>query len=157
MQVTLKFPLRCAPDSAWQALHTPAVGFQLYGPIIQVRSVDPLPARWQAGDQATIALKLLGVFPLGTQHIRISNYESQAAGQPVRIMRDHGEPFTGPLSLLATWDHQMGVSAVPGKSNRTIWHEQLTIGGVFAPAFYPVLWIIWQLRARRLRHLAKSW
>lgn len=157
MQVTLKFKLRCTPSSAWQALHTPAVGFQLYGPIIQVRSAVPLPTRWQEGDQATIELRLLGIFPLGTQLIRIRNYESQHVGQRVQIMRDHGKPLTGPLALLATWDHQMAVSALPTKPERTIWHERLIIEGVFAPAFYPVLWVIWQLRARRLRHLAKSW
>lgn len=157
MQVMLKFRLKCTPQAAWKALHSPSVGFELYGPVIRVQPVDPLPRRWQSGDHAVIALKLFGAFPLGVQSIKIHDYESQFDGQRVRIMRDHGGPLSGPLSLLRHWDHQMGISEVPNHPNKTVWRERLEIDGVVAPLFFPVLWVIWQLRARRLRRLAKRW
>lgn len=157
MQVMLKFRLKCTPQAAWEALHTPAVGMELYGPVIQIHSVAPFPRRWQSGDQATITLKLFGAFPVGVQSIKIHDYESQFEGQRIQIMRDHGEPLSGPLSLLRHWDHQMGVAADPKRPGQTIWRERLEIDGVVAPLFYPVLWVIWQLRARRLRHISRQW
>ncbi|WOF22431.1 hypothetical protein N8K70_13685 [Microbacterium betulae] len=156
MRILQKLVLDCDPDAAWRALHSPAVFAELYGPLLSVRALgaEAIPAVWEPGRDAAVRIDA-GPVPLGTQLIATAD-RTKDDGR-VRILRDTGTPLTGPLATLDVWDHQMAVSAAPGDPSRTLWRERLTIGGPTALALWPVLWAIWQLRAARLRRLARHW
>lgn len=153
----LAFEIGCEPQAAWEAIHSPAVAEQLYGPLVRLRAATALPERWQPGDEATVAMQALGVVPVGSQVIRVSDEERQVGGVRVQVMRDSGRPLTGPLAVLTSWDHRMAVSAVPGQPHRTLWRDRLVVGGPAAPLLWPGLWLAWQLRQVRITALAPSW
>lgn len=157
MRVTLNFEIDCDVESAWQAIHSPEVAAQLYGPFLQMQPHTGLPERWESGLEATVSMRAFGIISAGTQLIRIDDREITHDGTTVKIMRDSGRPLTGPLALLRSWDHQMAVSAVPGHPERTRWRDRLVFTGVVAPAFWPALWVAWNLRAIRIRQLAPTW
>ncbi|MGW9114619.1 hypothetical protein [Microbacterium sp. NPDC055683] len=152
MRILQKLVLDCDVDAAWRALHSPAVLAELYGPLVRMRPLgaDPMPLEWSSGDDAAVALET-GPLTIGTQLIATVD---RSKGD-VRILRDAGTPLTGPLASLDVWDHQMAVSATA--DGRTLWRERLTIGGGAAPLLWLPLWAIWQVRAVRLRRLARTW
>lgn len=157
MQIKVSFEIPCSPHAAWRALHDPQIAAQLYGPLLHMVPLSTLPTTWQPGDSAKVALKAFGLLPMGTQSIVISDHVGRMYDQEFLVMQDSGEPLTGPLTLLTTWNHQLAVGHAPANPHNTQWHERLVIGGPLAPAFYPVLWTIWQLRSARLRKLARNW
>jgi hypothetical protein len=157
MRILLKLVVDCDADAAWRALHSPRAVSELYGPLMRLEPLDPLPTSWGGGDDVAVALSLGGVFPLGRQLIDVSDLVVEHGGERVRILRDSGIPLTGPLSSLDVWDHQMAVSPAPGRPGRTLWRDRLVIGGRTAPALWPVLWSTWQWRAARIRALAPTW
>lgn len=156
MHVLLKFEINCDADAAWRALHSPTALSELYGPLLRMAPLDPLPARWTSGDEAGVHLHS-GAIPLGKQLIHVTDVERTASGERVRVLRDSGIPLTGPLGSLDVWDHQMAVSAVPGNPARTLWRERLVIRGTAAPLLWPVLWATWQWRRTRIQALAPTW
>lgn len=159
-RILLKFTVDCDVDAAWRALHSPHALAELYGPLVTIHPLDPLPTMWRSGADAAVALRL-GPAPLGRQLIDVVDMARTVDGQPVRILRDAGMPLSGPLAALDVWDHQIAVSAAPsaapGDGARTLWRERLVIGGRAAPALWPVLWSAWQWRAARIRALAPTW
>lgn len=157
MRILLKFEIDCDHDAAWRALHSPAAVAELYGPLLQMQPLGPLPTAWESGSDAAVQLSLAGALPMGRQLIQITDRVSEDVRGGVRILRDSGTPLTGPLAALDVWDHQMAVAPAPGDPERTLWRERLVIGGLAAPAFWPGLWAIWQWRAARIRALAPSW
>lgn len=157
MRILLKLTIDCDADAAWRALHSPRAVAELYGPLVELQPLDPVPTAWSPGDEVAVGLSLGGTVPLGRQLIDVSDLERDHAGERVRIMRDSGIPLSGPLAALDVWDHQMAVSAAPGDRSRTLWRERLVIGGRAAPALWPVLWATWQWRATRIRALAPTW
>lgn len=157
MRIMLKLVIDCDADAAWRALHSPRAVAELYGPLLRLEPLAPLPTSWSAGEDAAVALSLGGVVPLGSQLIDVSDLERVVGGQRVRILRDSGIPLSGPLAALDVWDHQMAVSPAPGRPGRTLWRDRLVIGGAAAPLLWPVLWATWQWRAARIRALAPSW
>jgi hypothetical protein len=159
MRILLKLVIDCDADAAWRALHSPRAIAELYGPLVRLDPLEPLPTSWEAGHDAAVRLSIGGMLPIGTQLIDVSDLERVADRQRVRILRDSGIALAGPLAALDVWDHQMAVSPAPapGDPSRTLWRDRLVIGGAAAPALWPVLWSIWQWRAARLRALAPSW
>lgn len=157
MRVLLKFEIACDADAAWRALHSPAAVAELYGPLIQLRPLSDQPTSWEQGDEAVVTMRGAGVVPLGTQLIHVTDREVIEHGTRVRILRDTGVPLTGPLSGLDVWDHQMAVSAVPGKPHRTLWRDRLTFAGPTAAVLWPTLWAMWQWRQARIIAAAPSW
>lgn len=155
MRILLKFVIDCDPDAAWRALHSPRAVAELYGPVIDMQPLSPLPTSWESGQDVAVGLFAGGLVPLGTQLISVSDRAVDELRGPVRIFRDSGAPLTGPLASLDVWDHQMAVS--PAGYGRTLWRERLVIEGRTAPLFWPVLWATWQWRASRIRALAPSW
>lgn len=155
MRILLKLIVDCDADAAWRALHSPRALAELYGPLVELRPLDPLPTNWAPGGEAAVELRLAGAVPLGRQLIDVSDREVADRGDRVRILRDSGIPLSGPLAALDVWDHQIAVSAAP--SDRTLWRERLVIGGAAAPALWPTLWATWQWRGRRIRALAPTW
>lgn len=159
MRIVLKFTIGCDADTAWRALHSPRVVGELYAPLLQMQPLLPqgLPERWTPGDEVPVRLAAFGRIPVGTQLIHISDRTVDAPDGAVRILRDSGIPLTGPLAGLDVWDHQMAVSAQPGRPDRTLWRDRLTFGGPTAALLWPVLWVSWQARALRVRALARRW
>ncbi len=155
MRILLKFVVACDPDAAWRALHSPRAVAELYGPLLDLQPLAPLPPTWEPGQDAAVGLFVGGLLPLGTQLIRIGERRTVEADGEVRILRDSGAALTGPLAMLDAWDHQMAVSPAPGGG--TLWRERLVIGGAAAPLLWPVLWATWQWRAARIRALAPTW
>lgn len=164
MRILQKLVLDIDADAAWRALHSPRALAELYAPLM---GMDPLaaegmPSSLAPGADVPVQLSALGV-PVGRQLIHISDRSVQerrsgdAEAGTVRILRDSGIPLTGPLSVLDVWDHQMAVSPAPGDPTRTLWRERLVIGGLAAPALWPVLWATWQWRSARLRQVAPTW
>ncbi|MGC0368516.1 hypothetical protein [Microbacterium sp. SLBN-111] len=157
MRILLKFEIDCDPDAAWRALHSPRAVAELYGPLLDVETLEEAPTSFSSGDDVPVQMRAVGVFPVGRQLISVADRETSDGNGRVRVFRDWGVPLTGPLAALDVWDHQMAVSAAPGDPNRTLWRERLTIGGAAAPALWPGLWAMWQWRAARIRALAPTW
>ncbi len=156
MRVLLKFVIDCDADAAWRAVHSPRAAAELYGPLVEMRPLEPLPTRWEPGTDAAVDLVAAGI-TIGRQLIAITDRVVDGPDGQVRIVRDSGTPLTGPLAALDVWDHQMAISAAPGDPRRTLWRERLVIGGRAAPALWPGLWATWLWRATRIRALAPSW
>ena len=157
MRVMLKFEIDCDVDAAWRALHSPTVVSELYTPLMQLRPIDQLPTSWEPGAHGEVQMLAAGVIPVGRQLIRVSDHERTVRGQRVRIFHDSGIPLSGPLSTLTRWDHQMAVSEIPGRPDRTLWRDRLIIEGATAPLFWPAMWAAWQWRQARITALAPSW
>ncbi|MGO2660184.1 hypothetical protein [Mycetocola reblochoni] len=155
MRVLLKTVLDVHPDQAWRALRSPAVFGELYGPLLRMRPHTALPTVWADGSRATVSMSAFGIVPLGRQRIDIRLQSDRPDG--VRIVADVGGPETGPLSALSGWRHRMAVAPAPGDAERTLYRDELRIGGPLAPLLWPALWLGWQLRASRLRSLASGW
>lgn len=159
MRIMLKLVVDTDADAAWRALHSPRAVAELYGPVMDLASLEPggLPTTWEPGDDVAVQLSMAGALPMGRQLIHFSERATHDANGPVRIFRDSGIPLTGPLASLDVWDHQMAISAAPGDPTKTLWRDRLVIGGPTAAALWPVLWSIWQWRGARIRALAPSW
>ena len=172
MRVTLDLILECSPDAAWEAVHSPAVFRAVSGPWTTVESLEPggFPSRWPGGDHR-VKLRMLGVLPMGTQLIRLS--DEVAPG--VRTVHDTGGPLSGPICIVRSWHHQMAISAAPGgarpvsgsgagagaassAAERTRFRDTLTVkAGVLTPFVTAGFWVFWQLRGRALKRLAPGW
>ncbi|RZT58448.1 hypothetical protein EV140_2218 [Microcella alkaliphila] len=155
MRVTLDLILDCSPDAAWEAVHSPAVFRAVSGPWTTVESLEPggFPSRWPGGDHR-VKLRMLGVLPMGTQLIRLS--DEVAPG--VRTVHDTGGPLSGPMRTVRSWHHQMAISAAPGDGGRTRFRDTLTVkAGVLTPFVTAGFWVFWQLRGRALKRLAPGW
>jgi hypothetical protein len=157
MRVLLKLVIDCDPDAAWRALHSPRAVSELYGPLMNVEPIGEAPTSWQPGDDLAARMSLAGAVPLGSQLIAASDRTTEDSHGRVRIFRDSGIPLTGPLATLDVWDHQMAVSAAPGRPGKTLWRDRLVFDGPTALALWPVLWSAWQWRAARIRAMAPTW
>ena len=154
MRILLKLTLDCQPDAAWNAIRDPRILGQVSAPLMSFSSLEPdgFPASWTVGDHP-VRVKLLGLFPLGTQVIGIS-FPKSAAGE--QLMRDTGKALSGPLSVVTSWQHSFAVSAAPG--GRTLYRDELRFSaGVFTAFMWPVYWAFWQWRAFQLKRLAPTW
>lgn len=160
MHIRTTIRTACSADRAWRAMHSLRVAAALYRPLLRMRPDTPVPdGRLRPGDRVRATLSLLGLVPLGQQLIAVDDVTpgggSDAPDSAARTMRDSGHPVSGPLALLTGWNHEMTVT--PLAPDRAEWSEVLTIRGRWAPAMWPVLWTMWQLRARKLRRLSAAW
>lgn len=140
-------------------MHSPQVAASLYRPLLAMREVDPFPSRLVTGSRVRAELRVFGVIPIGRQLINITDLgEEPVFGRTdVRTMRDHGRPLSGPLGLLATWNHEMTVWPRAGFDNQCVWNDELSVSGRWAPLFAIVLRVTWLARARKLRVIATQW
>ncbi|GAA1687927.1 hypothetical protein GCM10009792_04660 [Microcella alkalica] len=158
MHVTLDLVLDCAPDAAWEAVHSPAVFRAVSGPWTRVESLEPggFPERWPGGEHR-VRLKLLGVVPMGVQVIRLSDESLVLSdGSTERIVHDAGGSVSGPMRVVRSWHHRMAISTAP--AGRTLFRDRLDVGaGILTPVVMVGFWVFWQLRARQLTRLAPGW
>lgn len=164
MRIRFTVELACPSDAAWEALHSPAAVAELYGPVFRLTGLDPLPERFADGSRVRVRLALLGLVPLGSQLIAIDDVlpdgpdgSDRPDGPTARTMRDAGRPLTGPMALISRWRHEMTVLPVPGDPDRSIWRDELRIGGAAAPLLWPALALVWRWRRARIRRLSRSW
>ena len=155
MRICVEFEIDCPVEAAWEALHSPRIVAELYAPLIRLVGPRAMPERFTDGDRVRVSMKVFGVVPLGSQIIVIDNARSPQFADDARTMRDIGRPLTGPLALLSGWCHEMTVWT--SRSGRVVWHDELKISGVFAPAFWPVLAVMWRWRQYKLVRLARDW
>lgn len=156
MRVLLKLTLDCAPEAAWRAIQSPTVFREASLPLLQFRSLElnGFPPRWEEGHHP-VAITAAGV-PIGTQSIGIEFPDRRHKG--VQIMRDHGAGLTGLSAVFTRWDHRMAISAHPTEPGKTLYRDQLIFSaGPATAAVWPSLWLLWQMRAARLRSIAPSW
>ena len=156
MRIQLKTVLDCDPDAAWRALRSPAVLRELYGPFLQMASLETtgFPTVWSE-ERHEVVLRLGGVVPVGRQAMDLRLRDDRADG--IRILKDDGAALTGPLSLLDSWTHRMAVSPAAGDPGKTLYRDRLDIHGPLAPAYWYPLWLTWPWRGRRIRQLAPTW
>jgi len=153
MRVLLKFEIDCTPDAAWRALRSPAGLREVSTPLMTFTSLEPrgFPTVWSEGGHP-LAVKALGLLPVGEQLIDISFTERKGA----RIVQDFGGALSGPLSLVTRWEHSMAVAPAPG--GRTLYRDQLVFSaGPVTAAVWPALWSFWQWRGAGIRRLAPTW
>ena len=153
MRVRLNLLLDCPPDAAWEAVHSPAVFQAVSGPITVAQSLEPggFPQRWPGGDHR-VRWRMLGMLPMGTQLIRLS--DEMLPGE--RVVHDEGRPLTGAMRIVRRWHHRMAVS--DAGDGRTRFRDTLDVGaGLLTPFAWLGFWVFWQLRARQLRRLAPGW
>lgn len=157
MRIRLEFQIPCSAIRAWEAVHEPKVAADLYRPLlVMAAGSGGFPPRFASGDRVRVTMRLLGRVPIGAQLIAIEDV-TLPTGFPAgaRTMRDAGRPLTGPLSLLAGWNHEITIWSA--EEGRAVWHDELTVRGVFAPVYWPVLWSMWKWRQRKLQRLAQRW
>ncbi|QYH35305.1 hypothetical protein [Salinibacterium sp. M195] len=154
MRVLLKLVLDCDPDDAWRAIRSPHVFQEVSAPLTRFSSlaVGGFPELWPAGEHP-VGMSAFGLCPVGQQVIDVSFPDAPAG---VRIMRDSGRGLSGPLALVAQWEHSMAISAAPG--GKTLYRDQLIFSaGVLTPLMWPLYWAFWQWRGVALRRLAPTW
>lgn len=158
MRVTLRLLLDCPPDAAWEAVHSPAVFRAVSGPLTRAVSLEPggFPERW-ADEQHRVRLSMLGVLPMGSQLIRLSDETVTLRGGGVeRIVHDTGGPLSGGMRVVRRWHHRMAVR--DDGRGRTRFHDTLDVGaGILTPVAWIGFWVFWQLRARQLKRLSPGW
>lgn len=157
MRVLLKQVLHCPPDAAWRAIHSPAVFREVSSPLVEMESLaaDGFPTAWEPGEHPTI-LRGLGVVPLGTQVIRLS--ESTERPDGVRILRETGRGVSGSLAAVTLWDHRMAIAPDPAGTGKTLYRDQLIFrAGPATILLWPAFWAFWQWRMLRLAQLAPTW
>lgn len=173
MKVLLKFEIDTDADAAWLAMRSPATLAEIYAPFVTLEQLDdgddaadgddadaddtPAAAPGTRPTSMAVQLRLFDLIPIGRQLISLSERTVGEPGGDVRILRDSGIPLTGSLASLDVWDHQMAVSPSPNDPRRAIWRDRLVIAGPAAPLLWPVLWVLWQWRQRRIRSIARTW
>lgn len=157
MRIQTEFEVASTVDATWEALHSPQEAAGLYSPLVQMVAPWGMPDRFQSGDRVIVRMRLFGLVPLGAQLIHIEDeWPGKFAGDP-RTMRDQGGPLTGPLVLLESWRHEITIQHSPHHPDRTVWRDELTIGGIAAAAFWPVLELMWRWRQRKLKRISSTW
>ena len=153
MRLVLKLVLDCEPDAAWRAIRNPRVFRAVSAPLTTFVSLEPqgFPETWPQGVHHLFG-RAFGVFPLGEQTIDLAFLRRG----DVRMVRDTGEGISGPLALVAGWEHTMAVSATG--DGRTLYRDRLRFSaGAITPLLWPVFWVFWQWRAWRMSQLAPTW
>ncbi|HEY1530436.1 MAG TPA: hypothetical protein VGF80_06435 [Galbitalea sp.] len=154
MRILLKFVLDCPPDAAWWALRSPAVFRAVGRPLVTFQSLEEggFPEVWSPGIHPVRA-RAFGRIPMGEQIIELS-YPRRRDG--VRMEVDSGGALNGAMSVINKWHHSMAVSATP--DGRTLFRDRLIFSaGPLTIPLWPVLWVFWQWRAKRIRALSADW
>lgn len=153
--------LDCSPALAWRAIHSPRAAGELYAPWVVLRpsaGASAFPGVWRDGDEQPVDARVFGVVPLGRSLIRVRHGRVRLpSGRTIAAFHDAGQPLSGPLALLDSWDHRMAVEPIDGDPDRCVWHERLVVTGRAAVLLGPVLRLAWALRVLALRAAARGW
>ncbi len=153
--VRLNLTLRCTEDAAWRALRQPAGLIAISAPLLRVRCVDTQPDVWPQDTPVLIRLKLLGLIPMGSQTVRITETIEPDGS---RSVTDSGSPVSGPLRMMRNWNHRMSVRASADVPERCEFRDRLVVdAGWLTLPVWVSMWLLWQYRATRLRSVARTW
>jgi SAM-dependent methyltransferase len=154
MKVSTRATLNCSIDSAWDALHTPAVFREVSAPFTSFRT-DPgaeLPERFDIDTDYPVTVMALAVMPLGRQTIHLVDEVRSWAD---RTVEDCGRGESGPLAMLRNWRHRMSITARP--DGRTDFCDTLIAdAGWLTPFAWLGLQVFWLWRRTRLSALSKG-
>lgn len=158
VKIKIQVHLECAADAAWRGLHSPAVAERLYLPLLRMKPQNggSFPAQFSSGTSIEVKLLLFQVITVGSQRIMIEDLVMKDQGSGgLRTMRDAGRPLSGPLALVNSWNHEITVG--PAGNERTLWSDELTVGGWFAPFAALILWPMWHWRGAKLKRISRDW
>lgn len=154
MKISTRATLSCSIDSAWDALHNPAI-FRAVSAPFTVFADDPnapLPKRFAPDTDYSVSVKAGGIVPLGDQTIHLVD---EVSAWTTRRVSDTGGGTSGALGLLRDWNHRMSVIARP--DGRTDFHDTLTLrAGLLTPVLWLGLRVMWSWRAFRLRRVTRA-
>ena len=157
MKVRTTTQLRCSPDEAWEALHTPQKAAELYGSFVQMVFPDDTPQRFNKNQAVTVSLLFAKRIPMGKQRILITDRETRIGAWRERVMCDSGGPQSGPLALVNHWRHEMAITADPANPERARIQDTLSFQGAAAPFVWPVLAVVWRWRQLRIAQVSERW
>lgn len=153
MRVQLRIQLPVSGDELWQAIRTPAVFRTVSSPLLEMASVEAgaFPEMWHGDGAHLIAIRALGLLPMGTQTIDVSFAERPDG---TRVMTDDGKPISGALTAISEWRHRMAVTDLA--DGTSLYRDRLEFSaGVLTPLLWLSLWAFWQWRAMQLKRLAR--
>jgi hypothetical protein len=121
-------------------------------PLLRFAPVDPpaFPDVWEEGGRYRVALRLLGVVPLGTQWIVTSRRREEGPHGPIVHVRDAGSG-----RLARTWDHHVRIEPTPDGATR--YEDRVTVdAGRLTPLVALFARLFYAHRQRRWRRLARE-
>lgn len=149
MRFTLSTILACPADRVWAEVLRPRLLDYVAHPVLRFSPVDPpqFPQEWRPGEYV-VALRLVGVVPLGTQTIGISFPPPVRPGE--RVLHDAGRS-----ALIAVWDHRITVA--PADAGTTRYTDTLRIeAGLLTPLIWTWARLFFGHRQRRWRRLVAN-
>ncbi|MHA3685056.1 hypothetical protein ACXR2T_14465 [Leucobacter sp. HY1910] len=156
IRIRVAFSIDCTADAAWNAMHSSSVAATLYRPLLQMQPTEhSFSAAFAPGTPADVRLLAFGRLPVGRQRILIEDITRDQLPPGSRTMRDYGRPLSGPLALTRGWNHELSVW--PAGNSTAVWHDELTVAGIFAYPLSLALWPLWLWRKTKIRRLAHAW
>ncbi len=154
MKISTHATLSCSIDTAWDALHNPAIFRAVSAPftVFVERPGSPLPHRFAPNTDYSVSVKAAGLVPLGDQTIHLVD---DVTDWSTRSVTDTGRGTSGALGVLRDWNHRMSLVARP--DGGTDFHDTLHVhAGVLTPLVWVGLRVMWSWRALRLRRVTKG-
>lgn len=143
--IELEAVLPADPDRVWQEVNRPALLDFVAAPLLRFAPLDPphFPEVWEHRDYL-VAMRFMGVLPVGRQTISISHPAPEGAA---RFVRDNGYG-----AMIRRWDHLITIEPAPGG---TRYVDRLILeAGVLTPAIALFARVFYAHRQRRWRKLA---
>lgn len=154
MKISTRATLSCSIDSAWEALHNPAIFRAVSAPftVFADQPGNPLPRRFRPDTDYTVSVRAGGVVPLGNQTIHLVD---DVADWTSRVVTDTGHGTSGALGLLRDWHHRMSLVARP--DGGTDFSDTLSVrAGLLTPLLWLALRVMWSWRGFRLRLVTRT-
>jgi len=154
MKISTQTTLSCSIDSAWDALHNPAIFRAVSAPftVFVENPSAPLPERFAPATDYQVSVKAGGIVPLGEQTIHLVD---EVSDWSQRSVTDTGHGTSGALGMLRDWNHRMSVVARP--DGHTDFYDTLSLrAGFLTPLLWLGLRVMWSWRAFRLRRVTRS-
>lgn len=154
MKFSLQVSLPCTVAQAFDALHNPDVFRAVSKPFLKFVALRPteFPVRYESGQSYVVAVKALGLVPLGTQEI---NPKTSAEGM-MRVFQDHGRGLSGALAQVTRFQHTMTLR--PSGVGPTVLEDELDFdAGLLTPFMGLSFRLFWWWRHRMMKRLASGW
>jgi Protein of unknown function (DUF3703) len=149
MKVELSTKIDLPAEQVWEIVRTPELPAHIAWPLVQFTPIEPKSINgFVSGGRYLVGLRLLGVFPFGTQWIVTTDETELDKAWPKRL-RDNG--FS---AIIKTWDHWICIE--PDGTKATRYSDRVEIkAGILTPFIWFFAQTFYQHRQRRWRELAK--
>ena len=152
MKLTVSTTLACPPEWAWRKVREPATLLHVASPLLRFEPVEPtqLPDIWEAGAYR-VKMKMLGVIPMGTQYVIITDMEADdSPGNRRYSIRDNGYG-----DLANRWDHVIDLRENP--DGTTFYTDKVDIeAGILTLGVWLFASVFYRWRQMRWRKLARQ-